>query len=450
MDGRNASTPADTLYASRVAKPNGAEAAGQTGLDIPALELKRSAAVAPAEWPHASNPAAVADHERAGPGTLPATEQDAPTGTPAAPARHAPEGERATPIPRVGPDELAHPGDGPRSAPAAGQQGDEAGSGPTADADAPPEGVASASGLPPHEVGGEDSDEPRERRFLDLMGKIVSESASTPSGTGAKLSASFGGGQGDVLARLIILSRKLPGAENAPGLYHQAFLAASLFKANRGNAAPVAMVLDDIDFSTSRNTPIYTVMRGLVLSVSCLCGVALALFAASSFVYARSNGMAWHDALVGPYLKALTSPLLIAVTFGMLGSVVSILLRLSEFEGATRRSRQFLKMTGAMLPLVGAVFASVTCALFASGIINFNFAADPGSPAKALSNPYFYVVVGFLSGFSERFTRGLLGTAEKALSSTTRVQAENITTRDGTATVVTEVKKTVSGNGGQG
>jgi len=65
----------------------------------------------------------------------------------------------------------------------------------------------------------------------------------------------------------------------------------------------------------------------------------------------------------------------VAAIFGILGSVVSILLRLSEFEGATRRSRQFLGMTGAMLPLVGGIFACVTCALVASGIINFNFAA---------------------------------------------------------------------------
>lgn len=319
-----------------------------------------------------------------------------------------------------------------------------------ADVDAPPEGAFIAAGGAAHDAGGAVVGDPYEGRFLALMAGIVSEPAAASPGPGARVAASFGSAQRDVLARLIILARKLAGTENGPGLYHQAFLAASLFKANRGDPAPVAMVLDDIDFSTSRNTPIYTVMRGLVLSVSCLCAAAFLLFGISSLVYARSAGITWQAALAGPYLGILTSPLLIAVTFGMLGSVVSILLRLSEFENATRRSRQFLKMTGVMLPLVGAIFASVTCALFASGIINFNFAANPGSAAGAVSNPYFYVVVGFLSGFSERFTRGLLGTAEKALSSTTRVQAENITTKEGSATVVTEVKKTVSGQGGQG
>ena len=442
------SPAAETMLPERASGPNGAAEAAPArgGADIPAGgEGGATAESHPPKQAPTSDPAAEVPTDGARPRALATTaERVAPTRTPFAGTRRGPGGGQ--PSGQERPEESATPDEGPSAAAA----GDERGGDEPAAAGASPIAVAEAFGPSPREGCRGRTGDPHECRFLDVMAEIVSEAAAPAPSPGSKLGATLGGGQGDVLARLIILSRKLSAAENAPGLYHQAFLAASLFRANRGNPAPVAAVLDDIDFSTSRNTPIYTVLRGLVWSVWCLSAAAFLVFGVSSFIYARSADMTWHDALAGPYLRILTSPLLIAVAFGMLGSVVSILLRLSEFEGATRRSRQFLMMTGVMLPLVGAIFASVTCALFASGIVNFNFAAEPGGPARAVSNPYFYIVVGFLSGFSERFTKGLLGTAEKALSSTTRVEAENITTKEGSATTVTEVKRTVRGQGGNG
>ena len=87
---------------------------------------------------------------------------------------------------------------------------------------------------------------------------------------------------------------------------------------------------------------------------------------------------------------------MVASVFGMLGAVVSVLLRLSEFENAQRRSRQFLRMTGVVLPLVGVVFAIVTCALFASNLINFSFGPAvtprPGStPTPLLYRHWVFV-----------------------------------------------------------
>ncbi|MCR6630064.1 MAG: hypothetical protein NVV74_08420 [Magnetospirillum sp.] len=89
--------------------------------------------------------------------------------------------------------------------------------------------------------------------------------------------------------------------------------------------------------------------------------------------------------------------------------MVSALLRLSEFEEAKRRSRQYLRLTGWVLPIIGATFAGVTFAMFKSGIVNFQPGGDGG-------HTEFFMVIGFLSGFSERFTRGLLGAAETSLT----------------------------------
>jgi hypothetical protein len=263
-------------------------------------------------------------------------------------------------------------------------------------------------------------------KFLASIDAIVDGKLELPAATVFR-------GQSDVLARLINLTSRLDLVEKGEGLYNQATLAATLLQKQPGSVSSVALILDDIDYATSRNSPIYTVMRGLIWSTACLFLGAIVVFGLSSMIYSLSSGQSWYQVVTGPYLVFITSPIVVSAFFGVLGSVVSILLRLSEFEKATRRSRQFLKMTGAMLPLVGAIFACVTCALFASGIINFSFATGD-SGVRAIENPYFYVVIGFLSGFSERFTKGLLGSAETIVAAATRTDTQTLSTGSSTLT----------------
>lgn len=240
----------------------------------------------------------------------------------------------------------------------------------------------------------------------------------------------------DVMTRLLTLSRRVDDGGN-PALYRQAYFAALLWKANPALGSTVSSVIDDIEFASSRNSPIYTVMYGLIASLLGLSLGALTVLALSSFVYAWSSGRTWQAVISGPYFALLTSPLIVASTFGMLGAVVSVLLRLSEFENATRRSRQFLRMTGVVLPFVGVVFASVTCALFASGMINFTFAVGSDT-TPLLKNTHFFIVIGFLSGFSERFTRGLLGTTAKSLMTTRSEEQTTLRTDGATLNKVTQ------------
>jgi hypothetical protein len=233
----------------------------------------------------------------------------------------------------------------------------------------------------------------------------------------------------DVMARLLTLSRRVEDGGN-PALYRQAYLAAWLWKTHPSTGSTVSAVIDDIEFASSRNSPIYIVMYGLIASLLWLSLGALAFLTLSSFVYAWSSGSPWQAVISGPYFRLLTSPVMVASIFGMLGAVVSVLLRLSEFEYARRRSRQFLRMTGVVLPLVGVVFASVTCALFTSGLINFSFAVG-SERTPLLDNTYFFIVIGFLSGFSERFTRGLLGSTEQSLMTTRSEAQTTLRTEDG-------------------
>jgi hypothetical protein len=258
-----------------------------------------------------------------------------------------------------------------------------------------------------------------ERLFIDNLSALLR--AGNTDGGGKKGSS----GSPVALARLVNLSRKLANVDQTSALFRQAYLA-TLALADPTSSSSVALIIDDLEFSTSRNSPIYVVMRGLAYSAAMLLGLGLIAFCILClFAGLSSEGTGANRFVEATRLVMQTgvgSPLVIAVTFGTLGSIVSILLRLSEFEVATRRSPQFLMMTGFMLPLVGAVFASVSCALFASGIINFDFAAT--DHAGTLSNPHFYIVIGFLSGFSERFTRGLLGRAEDLVTAANKTEVK--------------------------
>jgi len=226
----------------------------------------------------------------------------------------------------------------------------------------------------------------------------------------------------DVMARLLTLCRRLDDG-GTPVLYQQASLAAQLWKTHPSTGSTVSAVVDDIEFATSRNSPIYTVMHGLIASVLWLSLGTLAFLTLYSFVSWMGGNVTWDKVIKNLYEDLRTSPFLIAAIFGMLGAVVSVLVRLSDFENAQRRSRQFLRMNGVVLPLVGVVFACVTYALLTSDLISFSF------PVK--NNISFCIVLGFLSGFSERFTRGLLGSVEQSLMTTRSEVHTTLRTDDG-------------------
>ena len=90
-----------------------------------------------------------------------------------------------------------------------------------------------------------------------------------------------------------------------------------------------------------------------------------------------------------------------------------MLTRLPEFEILKGRSRTFLRALGVTQPIIGGIFAFVVWALFSAKIIDISVGG-----ASDLST-WFYVVIGFLAGFSERFTRNLLNVAESHLGGPT-------------------------------
>jgi hypothetical protein len=250
------------------------------------------------------------------------------------------------------------------------------------------------------------------------------------------------------MGRLVNLGRKLSEIDGNPILYRQAGYAADLI-AKGGLCLPPALnILDDIDFSTSKNSPIYVVMKGVVDALKILVFLFGSLVIGTWLVFLASSAI-WSPDQIHNTMKdfveyltqnLLATPIFFSTLFGVLGSVVSIILRLAEFERSSRKSRQFLKMTGMLLPIVGGVFATVSCAIFRSGVISFF------SPTNSSNDVYFYIVIGFLSGFSERFTRSLLVSLED-LTATRRQQQTMVDPSSGvtkTDEKIVEVRKTKS------
>ncbi len=199
-----------------------------------------------------------------------------------------------------------------------------------------------------------------------------------------------------VYGELVTLYDGLSVAVN-PVLYQQAHLAATLMTGDQPKLDAAQRIVDELRAQTTGTTPVYSVIQGVL----CFLGLGVLMALAVMGLLAMDSP---HEDFIRAY-----GAYGVAALFGGLGAIVSIFLRIKSYETASLRSRPFLEMTGFCLPVVGTVFAVVISAIFMAGIVNLGVQAP--SPGATL-NLSFFVVLGFVSGFSERFALRMLGTVE--------------------------------------
>jgi hypothetical protein len=169
-------------------------------------------------------------------------------------------------------------------------------------------------------------------------------------------------------------------------------------------------IYDDLIFATLPTAALTYVMRGAWRFLRYFIGIAIVIL--SIYIAPSISDVSTSIpilAVVRDSFHGEVGKVIVAAFFGCLGGVVSLLSRLAEFEAMRGRSRKFLTLTGVTLPVVGGVFAAVIGAIFAADIVNITANTEAGW------NHWLFVVLGFLSGFSERFTRNILGAAEERL-----------------------------------
>jgi hypothetical protein len=100
--------------------------------------------------------------------------------------------------------------------------------------------------------------------------------------------------------------------------------------------------------------------------------------------------------------------LLLSTSAGAVGALVSVLSRMSSgderFTADFEVGRPLMRRLGVYKPFVGAVFGVATYFLLAGGLL-------PAASSK--NHLYFYGIIAFLAGFSERFTGVIFGNAER-------------------------------------
>lgn len=103
--------------------------------------------------------------------------------------------------------------------------------------------------------------------------------------------------------------------------------------------------------------------------------------------------------------------LLITVLSAGWGSVLSMATRLTNAETKFYdvNDHRVLFLTGFFKPIIGVIFSIFISALVMSGFIPLNINTD--------NDKYLFAIIGFLSGFSERFAKDIISKTEKSILS---------------------------------
>lgn len=93
---------------------------------------------------------------------------------------------------------------------------------------------------------------------------------------------------------------------------------------------------------------------------------------------------------------------------GALGSIVSIMVRLHQFEDAQGSNQAVQFFTGLFKPIVGSAFALFIFAVLSSGLIPVAIQTEKAR--------YFFAALSFVAGFSERFAQDVVTKTETTVT----------------------------------
>jgi uncharacterized membrane protein len=108
-----------------------------------------------------------------------------------------------------------------------------------------------------------------------------------------------------------------------------------------------------------------------------------------------------------------TQELFAVYAMGAIGALVSVMTRMASASGRSftldyEVGRRSIRRVGSFRPCIGAIFALVLYFALRGDLLQI-------TPTSGTPSIYFYAALAFLAGFSERWARVMLGSAEKVL-----------------------------------
>lgn len=198
-------------------------------------------------------------------------------------------------------------------------------------------------------------------------------------------------------------------------------LAFDIHTAEQPNLVLAAQLRGVLLVATARSTrlgriivgrvPIQTVALGLLTTLLLLAAAIFVLDLVQAHLrMAAGTGSHFHP--VAELVQRMPITQIIAlVVAAFVGAVVSVLSRMRKILDVARALPLLVYITVATKPLVSIAFATFVYAVLGSGML-----AVPGMSLDSPHVGYLVWVLGFLSGFSERFVQDFIGQADRIVA----------------------------------
>src|SRR5207249_284895 len=111
--------------------------------------------------------------------------------------------------------------------------------------------------------------------------------------------------------------------------------------------------------------------------------------------------------------RANTQTFFACYAMGAIGALVSVMTRMASASGRSftidyEVGRRAIRRLGSFRPFIGAIFALVLYFALRGNLLQVK-------PASGQATIYYYAALAFLAGFSERWAKVVLGSAERVL-----------------------------------
>jgi hypothetical protein len=158
-------------------------------------------------------------------------------------------------------------------------------------------------------------------------------------------------------------------------------------------------------------TPIQAVVCGIFSSFLLLFGAILLLSGTHAMLLSSALPLQEAHPVVELMQRMPIAQIVVLVVAAFTGAVVSVLARFGSFLHSARTAPLLAYVTVATKPFVSIAFASFIYAMVACGLVSL-----PGVDLNAAGGEYIIWVIGFLSGFSERFVQDFVAQADRIAS----------------------------------